>query len=77
MVSQPEMTELYLATADLEIERQNYDAALKNVDTVLELTNDDPLYIRKKIAVFLKKPDAIQKHWPSRRNCHRKAGPRI
>jgi tetratricopeptide (TPR) repeat protein len=31
MVSQPEMTELYLAAADLEMERQNYNAALKNV----------------------------------------------
>ena len=54
IVSQPEMTELYLATADLETGRQNYDAAIKNIDMVLELTNDDPVYIRKKIAVLKK-----------------------
>ena len=54
VVSQPEMTELYLATADLEMERQNYDAAIRNVDKVLELTSDDPVHIRRKISILKK-----------------------
>lgn len=51
-VNQPEMPELYLAIADLETKRGNYDAALKNLDTVLELTNDAPVHVKKKIEIL-------------------------
>lgn len=52
IVNQPEMLELYLAIADLELKRNNFDAALKNLDTVLELTNDAPEYVKKKIGIL-------------------------
>ncbi len=51
-VNQPEMPELYLAIADIETKRNNFDAALKNLDTVLELTNDAPENVKKKIEVL-------------------------
>jgi cytochrome c-type biogenesis protein CcmH/NrfG/thioredoxin-like negative regulator of GroEL len=54
IVSQPEMPELYIAVADLETRRRNYSAAIKNIDQVLKLTNDDPAYIRKKVAILKK-----------------------
>ncbi len=52
IVNQPEMPELYAAIADIETRRNNYDEALKNLDTVLELTNDAPEYVKKKIEVL-------------------------
>lgn len=54
IVNQPEMVELYLAIADIETKRGNYDAALKNFETILELTNDDAFYVKKKIEVLKK-----------------------
>jgi len=52
--NQPEMTELYVALADLETKRNNFDEAVKNLDTVLELTNDEAQYVKKKIEVLKK-----------------------
>ncbi|HEX8734025.1 MAG TPA: tetratricopeptide repeat protein [Pyrinomonadaceae bacterium] len=52
--NQPEMVELYLALADVETARNNFDEAFKNLDTVLELTNDEAQYVRKKIEVLRK-----------------------
>jgi cellulose synthase operon protein C len=59
IVNQPEMTELYVALADLETKRNNFDEAVKNLDTVLELTNDEAVYVKKKIEV-LKKAGRLQ-----------------
>ncbi|MDQ2919849.1 MAG: tetratricopeptide repeat protein, partial [Verrucomicrobiota bacterium] len=50
--NQPEMTELYLAVSDIETRRTNYDAALENINKVLELSNDNPTYIKQKIAML-------------------------
>ena len=36
------MPELYLAVAEIETRRNNFDEALKNIDEVLDLTNDAP-----------------------------------
>lgn len=52
IVNQPEMPELYAAIADIETKRNNTDEALRNLDTVLELTNDAPEYVRKKIEIL-------------------------
>ncbi|MGI8639019.1 MAG: tetratricopeptide repeat protein [Pyrinomonadaceae bacterium] len=52
--NQPEMTELYVALADIETRRKNYDAALENINKVLELTNDEPQFIKLKIEVLEK-----------------------
>lgn len=54
IVNQPEMTELYLAVAELEASRANYDEAIKNLDTVLELTGDAPEYVKRKIKILEK-----------------------
>ena len=52
--NQPEMPELYVAVADIETRRQNYDAALENINKVLELSNDAPDYIKLKIKILEK-----------------------
>lgn len=52
IVNQPEMPELFLAIAELETKRNNFDAALKNIDEVLVLTNDAPEYLKKKIEIL-------------------------
>ncbi|MDQ2745936.1 MAG: tetratricopeptide repeat protein, partial [Acidobacteriota bacterium] len=54
LVNQPEMPELYLAIADIETSRSNYDAALSNLDAALKLTNDAPEYVKKKIEILKK-----------------------
>ncbi|MCY7346228.1 MAG: hypothetical protein LH614_08395 [Pyrinomonadaceae bacterium] len=54
IVNQPEMTELYLAVAELEVSRTNYDEAVKNLDTVLELTGDAPEIVKRKIKILEK-----------------------
>ncbi len=54
VINQPEMPELYLAIAELETKRNNFDAALKNIDEVLVLTNDAPENIKKKIEILKK-----------------------
>lgn len=54
IVNQPEMVKLYLAIAEIETKRMNFDQALKNLDTILELTNDEPIYVKKKIEVLKK-----------------------
>ncbi|MDQ3800771.1 MAG: tetratricopeptide repeat protein, partial [Acidobacteriota bacterium] len=50
--NQPEMIELYLALAEVEARRNNFDEAIGNLDTVLELTNDDAQYVKKKIEIL-------------------------
>ncbi len=52
--NQPEMFELYDAIADIELKRNNFDAAIKNLDKILELTNDEPSFVRKKIEALKK-----------------------
>ncbi len=52
IVNQPEMPELYLAVAAIEARRSDFGEALKNLDTVLELTNDAPEYVKKKIEIL-------------------------
>ncbi|MGI8787700.1 MAG: hypothetical protein ACR2HG_08080 [Pyrinomonadaceae bacterium] len=52
IINQPEMPELYLAIADIETKRNDYGEAIKNLDRVLELTNDAPEYVKRKIEVL-------------------------
>lgn len=52
IVNQPEMPELYLAVAELETQRGNFDEALKNIDEVLEISGGEVSYIRKKIEIL-------------------------
>lgn len=52
--NQPEMPELYVSLADVELKRSNFDAALKNLDAALNLTNDAPEYVGKKIEALKK-----------------------
>lgn len=54
IVNQPEMSELYLALADIETKRNNFDEAIENLDRVLEFTNDAPEYVKKKIEILKK-----------------------
>ncbi|MBK8813717.1 MAG: hypothetical protein IPN69_23710 [Acidobacteria bacterium] len=52
IVNQPAMHELQLAAAGIEIARKNYGAALTRIDKALELTNDEPSVLRRKIEVL-------------------------
>lgn len=52
IVNQPEMDELQMSAAEIEIKRANYTAALKRIDRALELTNDEPSILRRKIDVL-------------------------
>jgi hypothetical protein len=52
IANQPEMPELYLAVAEIETRRKNFDAALKNIDEVLILTNNDEQFVRRKIEIL-------------------------
>lgn len=52
LINSPEMPELYLAIASLETNRKNYDAALKNLDEVLKITQNAPQYVKKKIEIL-------------------------
>jgi tetratricopeptide (TPR) repeat protein len=54
IVNQPEMAELYLALAEIELKRNDFAAALANLDEVLRQTNDAPEYVKKKIEVLKK-----------------------
>ncbi|MBA4183142.1 MAG: hypothetical protein H0X49_03925, partial [Acidobacteria bacterium] len=54
IINQPEMTELYIAVAELEASRANYDEAIKNLDVVLELTGDAPEFVKRKIKILEK-----------------------
>jgi len=54
IVNQPEMTELYIAVAEIEASRANYDEAIKNLDVVLELTGDAPEFVKRKIKILEK-----------------------
>lgn len=52
--NQPEMVELYLSLADVETGRNNFDEAVRNLDAVLELTNGEAQYVKKKIEILKK-----------------------
>jgi tetratricopeptide (TPR) repeat protein len=52
--NQPEMIELYVSLADVETARNNFDEAVRNLDAVLELTNDEAQYVKKKIEILKK-----------------------
>lgn len=52
--NQPEMAELYLAVAEIETRRSNFEAALENINEVLSLTGDEPDYVKKKIEILRK-----------------------
>lgn len=52
--NQPEMEELYLSLAEIEAKRNNFGAAIENLDEVLKLTNDAPEYVKKKIEILKK-----------------------
>ncbi|MEP6922982.1 MAG: hypothetical protein ABI954_00840, partial [Pyrinomonadaceae bacterium] len=52
--NQPEMVELYDALAAIYERQGNYNAAIENLSKTLELSNDDPVYLKRIIAVFLK-----------------------
>ena len=54
IINQPEMPELYMAIVELETQRNNFDAALENIDEVLVLTNDAPENLKKKIELLKK-----------------------
>jgi tetratricopeptide (TPR) repeat protein/thioredoxin-like negative regulator of GroEL len=54
IINQPEMAELYAALAEIEIKGNNFDEAIKNLNTILELTNDSPEYVKKKIEILKK-----------------------
>lgn len=52
ILNQPEMDELQMSAAEIEIKRSNYDAALKRIDRALELSNNEPAILRRKIDVL-------------------------
>ena len=52
ILNQPEMPELYVSLAEIETKRQNFDSAVENINRVLELTNDAPEYLEKKIEIL-------------------------
>ena len=52
--NQPEKPELYDALAKIYERQGNYPAALENLNKTLQLSNDDPVYLKRIIAVFLK-----------------------
>jgi predicted Zn-dependent protease len=60
IVNQPEMTELYIHVAELEASRANFDEAIKNLDTVLELTGNAPEFVKRKIKILEKWGKSIE-----------------
>lgn len=52
LINSPEMPEIHLAIAEIETKRRNYEAAISRFNTILELTQDAPVYIKKKIEVL-------------------------
>ncbi len=54
IVNQPEMPELYADLGEIEVKQNDFNASLKNFDQVLELTNDAPEYVRRKIEILKK-----------------------
>lgn len=54
IVNQPEMIELYDALADVHTRAKDYDAALVALRKARELSNDDPLQVKRTIAVLVK-----------------------
>jgi tetratricopeptide (TPR) repeat protein len=52
--NQPEMLELYDSQADIYTRAKDYDAAVVALNKAIELSNDDPLYIKRLIEVLEK-----------------------
>ncbi len=50
--NQPEMVELYVALAGVYEKAKNTDAAIETMDKVLELTNETPNYLKRKIEIL-------------------------
>ena len=52
--NQPEMLELYDSLADIYTRARDYEAAIGALNKALELSNDDPLYLKRLIVVLEK-----------------------
>ncbi len=52
LANQPEMLDLYAALADVSKRGKDYDGALGALAQAAELSNDDPQYIRKTVALL-------------------------
>jgi tetratricopeptide (TPR) repeat protein len=52
--NQPEMLELYDSLADIYTRARDYDRAIGTLNEALELSNDDPLYLKRLILVLEK-----------------------
>jgi len=52
--NQPEMVELYDSLADIYTRARDYEAAIGALNKALELSNDDPFYLKRLIAVLEK-----------------------
>jgi tetratricopeptide (TPR) repeat protein len=52
--NQPEMLELYDSQADIYTRAKDYDAAIRALNKAIELSNDDPVYIKRLIEVLEK-----------------------
>ena len=52
--NQPEMLELYDSLADIYTRAKDYEAAIGALNKALELSNDDPLYLKRLIVVLEK-----------------------
>lgn len=52
--NQPELPELYVSLGEIYLKMQNYQAALENVNKLLELTGEDTKFIKQKAQILEK-----------------------
>jgi len=52
--NQPEMFELYESLGEIYVKMQDYEAALENINKLLELSNDDKKYVKQKVQILEK-----------------------
>lgn len=52
--NQPEMPELYESLTEIYVKMQNFEAALENVNKLLELSNEDKKYVKQKSQILEK-----------------------
>jgi len=50
--NQPEMLELYESLGEIYLKMQSYEAALENINKLLELSNDDKKYVKQKVQIL-------------------------